>query len=248
MTDKNDLIQRLHALADAQLTEAEQKEIHAAMQVDVTLKVQYTAIIDLKTAVSGLPREDAQPELLAAVRSRLSEIDRVSKADWFVSRYAWSLCGLVLVSIIGAGTYTRMTAGGKVKIGDVQSYNASLVGSPISGAAHGVENWIKRSLGLGQNQRVKIVQEEFGTLGGVPTARVILSSPDTTNSTLTLFVIESPSKLGGMEVDPANRRFQEGRLGSYNCVNWGQGSYQMLLIGSDSFSNLENVAGSLNVR
>lgn len=247
MTERHEIIEKLHALADDELSASERTEIHAVLQSDEGLKVQYTAIMDLKLAVSQLPRE-AQPELLNTVRKRLAEIDRVSRADHFVGRYAWVLSGLVLVSIIGGGVYSRMHGSGRVGITDVQNYSASLVGSPLSGAAHGVENWIKGELGSTPNPQVHIVREEFGVLGGAPAARILLADPNSPGTPYTLFVIESKSEIGGMEADPSNKRFQEGKLGMYNCVNWGQGKYQMLLVGSQPVGTLESVANSLNIR
>ncbi len=248
MTDKEALIEELNALADGHLTKAKAEEIQKLVQANPQLTIHYASIVNIKLAVSQLPKE-AQPELMIQVKSRLAEIDRVKKADQFVSRYAWGLCGIVLLTIVGAGAYTRLH-GNSVGLSDVPGYSAGLVSPTLDNAPQGIASWLKRLI-VGspaqQSAPLRVLKEDVGSMGGVPAARVILGNP---SDPYTLFIVNSSNPIQGVHpIDgTAQSHYWVGNVGPCNCLNWRQGGYQLVLVGKHSESDLESIANSIHVR
>lgn len=248
MTEKDALIEELNALADGQLEKNRIAELQKIIQSNPQISITYTSIVNVKLAVNQLPAE-THPELLAILHGRLGEIDRTRRADQFVTRYAWGLCGFVLLTIVGAGTYARMH-GSTVGLSDVPGYSAGMVSSSFESAPQGIGNWLKRLI-VGspakQAAPLKVLKEDVGSISGVPAARVILGDP---NDPYTLFIIHSDGPIRGVQpIDGSTQvQYWSGHVGPWNCLNWKQGEYQLILLGNHDQNNLEGVAGSIHVR
>lgn len=248
MNDKDALIEELNALADGQLEKARVAELQKLMQSNSQISITYTSIVNVKMAVSQLPIE-THPELMATVSGRLGEIDRTRRADQFVSRYAWGLCGVVLLTIVGAGTYSRLH-GSSVGLSDVPGYSAGMVGSSLENAPQGIGRWLKNLI-VGspakQASALKVLKEDMGAINGVPAARVILGDP---SAPYTLFVIRSDGPIRGVQpIDGSTQvQYWAGHVGPWNCLNWKQGDYQLLLLGNHDQNDLEGVAGAIHIR
>lgn len=238
--------EQIHALADGELGGQEQAEVIERIGRCEKTRAQYeTAILlkqTLKTKCGPVECRDAWK----TCRSRLDEIDRAKRAERFVGKYAWAICGIFLLSIIGAGTLNHFGRGRALYAGDVSSIVSGL--TPVSVQPQGIRNWIASKLGqdvvaIPQTERMDVCGVALGERDGRRFVRVDLKD---TRGRMALIAVSDTSALAGSS-ETGSRAFSHRQIESLNCVSWTQGECALLLVGDRSPSELESAAARIRL-
>ena len=117
---------QLHALADGELAPLEAQNLREALKTDPRGAAEVDAVLNLKEFLAKNSPRHADEEVWRACVRRLDAIDRSRKAEGFVSRYAWALCGIMFVLIVTGRFATRTGHGDSARSADL----ARFLGAP----------------------------------------------------------------------------------------------------------------------
>jgi anti-sigma factor RsiW len=239
----------LHALVDGELTDAERADAISWITNDEQAAQEYAVLMRLKQVLRDCPPTEADPEVWRRCLGRLNELDRANRTEAFVGRYAWGICSLVFVLIVGGGLLTRMS-GHRLGTQDVTSMGASLI--PTFQASHpsasSVPRWMSQAIGESPVDRfsgIEVVQADAGEVRGVRLARLVLRD---SYGTMVLFVVKDPSAIDGLSPMGEGSGMETGRMGDANCVAWNKEGCALILAGHREVDQLAQVASTISVQ
>ncbi|MFN8220107.1 MAG: hypothetical protein U0S12_15640 [Fimbriimonadales bacterium] len=96
----------LHALADGALDADAQAQIAREVGESAELQRELSSIHAVKGALSKCESHDCA-KLWKSCQARLDEVDRAKRVQNIVGRYAWALCSIFFVFIVGAAMLNR---------------------------------------------------------------------------------------------------------------------------------------------
>lgn len=245
MTDPS----RLHALADGQIEASERAEVERELQQDPSAAAEYRSILLMKQVMRTKLSAPESETVWKACVGRLDEIDRTKRAESFVTRYAWALCGVFLLAILFGGLSSRMN-GDRVQTGDVARYVSSLVPVPGVGAVRNdvAQDMLREAMGrTPETVRLQGIQVTGVAEATVEGRRVFSLRVQDAQGPMALVVIPGVSYVEGTEA-VGTEGFFRGQIDRMNCVAWSDRGAAMLLIADRPQESLQQVAARICVR
>lgn len=237
----------LHALADGELSSEEERLLRKQLAESPQAQAELQSIQALKHALrSKCLASDCGQEWLLCV-GRLNEIDRSRRAERFVGRYAWALCGVFLVTILAGGLTNRNGRSDSVSMSDISRIATTLAPSrtpPAQDAAR--ERWLDDLLGQARQSvdpnRVRILGYSDGQLDGRPVTFFSLLDG---KGKFALLVMPGVVNLEGTRDLPQDQVFKLGHLQGLNCVVWTDGRNTLAVVAKRTHEDLIQVATGL---
>ncbi|MGV3614821.1 MAG: anti-sigma factor family protein [Fimbriimonas sp.] len=237
----------LHALADGELTPAQAEALRKQVEASPAAQAELQSIMALKRVLRDrVAATDCGDEWRACV-GRLNELDRARRAEKFVGRYAWGLCGVFLLTILAGGLTTRNNRSDSVSMSDISRIATTLAPQrtpPALNAAR--ERWLDGLLGQARQSvdpnRVQILGYSDGQLDGRP---VTVFSLQDVSGKFTLLVMPGVLNLEGTKELPRDQVFKLGHLQGMNCVVWTDGRNTLAVVANRNHEDLIQVATSL---
>ena len=228
----------MHALADGQLDGKAKSEAERAAGDDAHLKAEYEAVHSLKRVLSKVESADCSSAWSSCVR-RLNDVDRAEKVTSFVGRYAWGLCSIFIVVILGAAVVNRMNPS-RLAAGDL-AYMASGL-SPLGGSTS--PQRVLEEFGavkpLVAPERLTVLGAAKGFFNGSPAVRYDLQDG---NGAMMLIITRGEGVIGCEQMESSC--YQTSRVGNGYLVTWCDGGYTMALIGDRNPDALCSAADQL---
>jgi len=238
----------VHALLDDELSSEERTRIQEKVKTCKTTQAEWRAVRQIKTVLSEKCVHPDCDDVWEACTKRIDQIERTKRAEAFVGKYAWGLCGSFCVLILIAAGYTRMN-GGNLRPGDLADVGASMVSisAPTSQTPSVQRQWLQNNLSQTMHpteQRLNVVRGAIGHLDDGRRVTEAILQDDA--GQLTLFVVERANKVD--DVEHVDSRYSGGMIGSKNCITWTDGGNAYLLAGERSLTDLCQRADSLLAR
>lgn len=241
----------IHGLVDGELLEPERTTVERSISESVEATREYLAVQALKAAIAENAPRVENDELWTRCEKRLEAIDRAHRVEGFVSKYAWGLCGLFFLVIVGGGLMSRNRAGNQVRSGDVARMMSGL--GPFSSSSstpRQADRLLRDTVGEAPVQRqmgnFRPVGQASGECDGRKVACVTLQDQI---GRVALVVIADAT--GVEDAQPMDAGGGDLRLGTYqdmNCVSWSQNGYTLMLMGDRSGFELARIASTIRVR
>lgn len=230
----------MHALADGQLDGDAKQLAEAARESDPSLRAEYDSIAILKETLQSKAPPVMCIKTWEKCRERIHELDKRKGVESFVTRYAWGLCSMFLVAILGAAMFNR-SFGGELRTGDAARMLSGLGPVSRSGGPAPVQmnEWIRKTGGA---REVQLRGAAHGTYRGHPVALYQLQDSE---GNLAALEIGGVTQVEGVEPMLENSRFSVGKLNNMNCVTWQEGRSTLFLVADRSHEDLARVAESL---
>lgn len=239
----------IHALADEQLCAEDKARVQERLAGCERSRRELEAVQNVKAALAARKDSETCAATWARCRGRLDELERAGKIEGFIGRYAWALCSLLLVMIVGAGLLNRISGKPALGASEVPNMAASLapyLSSPRSQSPSDVAEFENRAIGraplrVSESQGsgdIQVVRGGSMTIDGRHYVRIDLLD---SGSPVSLFAIEGANVVG---VEPVEGRegLGQGVINGRNCVAWSQGEYSVMLVGEEPVDELCDLA------
>jgi anti-sigma factor RsiW len=239
---------QMHALADDELDDQAKATAAELAQKDPACHAEYQAVQSLKSLLKTHCCCTPPPSLWNQTVKRLDAIDRTRKAESFVGRYAWALCGVFLIMIVGAATTNRLAAKRSVHAGDMAEMASSLspLALPSGSAPKVVHDMVSSVLGDAPvnaepvDLTLRSVAE--GLIDGFRVARLTFGDQ---KGTVALIIVKNADEVHGVQEDHQADGYRVGKLNSLHVVSWIDGGYALFVVGQRSADELCRVADAL---
>ncbi|HVL39964.1 MAG TPA: hypothetical protein VM328_11295 [Fimbriimonadaceae bacterium] len=234
----------LHALADGELEGAERQRVSERIANCEESAAEFQAIMRLKQVVAEKCHAPSYEESWQECRGRLAEIDSTRRIESFVGRYAWALCSMFLVFILGAGILNRSAADG-LRAGDVPAMMSSLssVGSAAPGEAR---EWIRKEGGVATSlesvRTFQVIDRAVGLHEGHKVLAVRLRDDV---GDFAVLVVPGARVVDGVAPVSGRSDLSSGTLGRASCVTWQEGPVALILTGDRRVDELCELADAL---
>jgi hypothetical protein len=240
----------IHALADGQLCDEERAKVAARLENCKVSKAEYDAVVSLKTVLKEKSPEHTCIRTWKNCTTRLDELEKKRKAESFVSRYAWAMCGTIFAIIVGAGLLNR-NAGQEVAAGDVARMVAGISPFTRNASVDGQDmgNWIKDvSRGAPitvETGSLKVMRWAQGIDNGRPFT--VLYCVDE-KGPINLLIIKGADRMSGFEPMVGNGPYWSGQIEMMNCLSWVDKDYAFILVADRPCEEMCKVAESIRLR
>lgn len=232
----------LSAFIDGQVDDQERERVRRDIESNPAAATAYAELQHIRNATMTLGAALPPDAAWKACVNRLNEIDGSRRAESFVGRYAWGMCGAFFLLIAGAGVMNRMSTS-HLKANDV-SRMASL--SPFSVLSHPsqeqVGKFLQDAVGpapLRNLTVLTVVSAQAGTAeDGRPFVRLTIEDR---SGQMALFVIPNQEGLEGLE-PLEGTSMETGKIANGNCVAWNANRYEMVLVGERPTDDLVRIA------
>lgn len=237
MTENPDI----HQLADNELCAEGRRTVLEQMEQSPALKAEYQAVLQLRETLQKNCGGVHCPDTWRAAVGRLDGIDRAKRAESFVGKWQYAMCGVLLTAIVGFGLVTRQAnAGRTVNVAEVPAMVSSL--SPLAGS--GVSRAATEKPQIGPItiplDEMQVLGLSDGTANGKPFSRADLRDR---LGGFTLLAFPDCSGLAGMEQNMNG--YSTGTLMGVPCVGWTKDGYAFLVAGNRDTLLLQSVADKL---
>lgn len=237
---------KIHALADGELSAAEQATLREQIAACEKSTAELQAIKNVKALMAGAEPVNCEETWKACVK-RLNEIDKTKRIENVVGRYAWGLCGIFFIAIAFGGYSSRTNSNGTVRSGDVPGMVSGL--TPFSsfksgGSQHDAEKWLSENLNNVPmpSSNLRMVRALVGnSTDGHRMAKLTLRDE---KGELALLVIFGVDRVSGLEGDGS---YRHGRIDEMRCVAWSYQNNALLLIGDRSDEDLQDIASTVRI-
>lgn len=237
----------LHAFADGELSAEREAVLRKQLAESPQAQAELQSILALKKALREKCLAAECRQEWSACIGRLNELDRSRRAERFVGRYAWALCGVFLITILAGGLTSRNGRSDSVSMSDISRIATTLAPSrtpPMQDEAR--ERWLDELLGQARKSvdpnRVRILGYSGGELDGRP---VNVFSLQDGRGKFALLVMPGVFNLEGTQELPQDRGFKLGHLQGLNCVVWTDGHNTLAVVGKRTYEDLVQVATGL---
>ncbi len=244
-----DELELMHALADGELSGAEEREARRLLESSPAARAEYEWAKACRSAVQSKCARHDSAECWEKAKKQIAEIERSRSIESFVGRYSWALCGFLLCTILAAGIAQHF--GGRPQISDTSMAglfnpeNFAPLGRDVARAE--VPMLIQDTLGRA-NESLVSVPEIFSV---VSADRAVLEG----RRALHLLIEDSagqfsaflvPGVAGVQGFDQAFAAdYQVGVLFNQPCVAWSDGDSLVMITAARSAGELINTADLL---
>ena len=237
----------VHALLDDELTPEDRVRVQALIKTNKECAAEWHTVRQVKVIVSQKCCPPDCEEAWKDCVKRLADIERTRRVESFVGRYAWGICGVFALVIVGAAALNRMNGGG-LSTGDVSRVSASLVpiSAPKSQAPDDVKQWLQENLGRTMKVPSGRLFLTGGALGHLPDGRrleeVMLRD---SQGPLRFYEVNNADGVRGLQDVDGHQGYTSGTMDDSNCVSWSTNGNAFVLEGDRSIDALCAVADSI---
>ncbi len=238
---------QLHALADGELTPGEAHALREALKTDPRAAGEVDAVLNFKEFLARNSVRHADEDAWRACVRRLDAIDRSRRAEGFVSRYAWALCGVMFLFIVSGRAAMRNVRGDSARPADL----ARFLGAParVTERNRMDSRLYEAILGqVGRNLDPKEIQfgmPSSGNVNGFPAQRFPMRDGE---GDLVLTHVGGLLDLQYTEPLPSNADVSFGMVDGTNGLVWHRAGETWVLSGARSVNALDEVATRLGAR
>jgi anti-sigma factor RsiW len=231
----------IHALADEQLSAEDRARLEQKLAECETSRRELEAVRALKNLVQTKCEPVTCQTTWARCQDRLREIDKTSRIEGFVGRFAWAFCSLFLVMIVGAGLMNRMN-GRSLATSDVPQMASTLtpwLTQPAS-TDQQTQTIFVDNLAKGAPVKVRPRSEVLilrGARGVVDGRTMVRLDMQDANGIVSLIAVQEASVVGAEPI-PGSDRYQQGNVPGKNCITWQDGDYTVVLTSNRSVPDL----------
>lgn len=237
---------KMQALADGELAGADQASATSSKTSDPKLQAEYETVLSLKSTLQQHCTSIPNPDLWQATKRRLDAIDSTRRAEKFVGRYAWGLCGVFFLMLVSAATVNRM-GHRSLHTSEMARMAAGL--SPLSVPAPsdgGIGDVLASAVGdapvRSQPSDLQLVGIAKGITDGYRMVRLTFADRQ---GEVALIVVQNAKEVAGVEPNSERNGLCPGKIGDMNCVSWNEGEYALVLVGDRSTPDLELIAADM---
>ncbi len=234
----------IHAFADRELSPEEMARLQQEIQASPDAARELEAIQSLKVCLTTKLEPQRDASLWRDCVGRLNEIDRAKKAEQFVGKYAWAICGALFVAILGGGLLNHYR-GPSVGMGTIASEISSM--TPMStlpaSQPEQLRSWINAQ--TGQRSRIfidprKVIRAAYLDQPGGRTFRFRMNDAI---GIVDVLLIPNVSSIDG--VQEIGDGMSVGQASGLNCVTWQDGGGVVIVAGVQDPQQLREFARSL---
>ena len=240
----SDWIDKVHALADGELSDAEKAEAQHMVASDPKAAAELEWAILFKNHLSEklLPVNDE--ETWQACRARLDAIDKTSKAEAFVGKYAWAFCLIFLVGIFSAAVLNKMGGSRPLSNDHVAGLFNGLTPFNVTESRQALDS-VKSKVGLVPRQVIGVARVTSLSIGYVDGRRTANLTLNDGRGPVSLFVISDTSGIDGLDVPDSGYRC--GVINEARAVSWTDSGYLFLLLGPRPHDELLRLADQFRI-
>lgn len=235
----------IHAFADRELTAEEMSRLQSEIAASPEAARELEVIQSLKSCLSTKMDQPQAASLWRDCVGRLNEMDRAKKAEHFVGKYAWAICGALFCAIIGGGMLNHFR-GPSVGMGTIASEISGMtpMSSPQMSQPEQLRTWINQQTG----HRPTIVIDpskviRYSYLDQPNGSRIVRIRLLSSVGVVDLLVIPNVAKIDG--VQPIGGGMSVGQANGLNCVTWQDGECAVVVAGPQDPQDLRQYAQSL---
>lgn len=209
-------LELVHALADGELSPQEAAEAKALIDSDPKLAAEYEWAKTLKSSLGTHCKPIANEEAWQKCVGRLDDLDRVSRTEGFVGRWAWVFCGALMLMILSGGIVSRVVGARTVSTTQV----AGLLDPTGAGIA------VSRDKAPAVNPADFVNLQSFqpiSRVGGYVDSRpfVRYGLRDSLGlGGLAIVVIQGADRVEGLDQRTTNPNVRAGQMNGVNAVTW----------------------------
>lgn len=239
-------IEKIHALVDGELSTDERASMLEEIHADPQANLEFQWAEAMKSTVQRKCQSTATSADWERAKARLKQLERAKTTNFLVSKYAWSLCGVLFVGILTAGllnqrnrnlTLSATSAAEIIRAPWVPAETNSI------GKQYAELRPFNDSLVINAREGVAITGLQRASIEGRKVASVSLADSEGAAS---LFAIMGLEKFEGVEQKIGYTDYRMGLVNGHPCVTWKQGDYLMMITGDRNWEAL--VALSKKVR
>ena len=235
----------LHALADGEMDPREANALREALKADPRADAELDAILNLKDVVAKNSLRHSDDEVWKGCLRRLDALDKSSRVEGFVGRYAWALCAVMFAFILSGRYAMRNVQGETTRTADITRL---LGGRPASARELAEAKEYERLLkgvasGLDRNE-VQIRAINSGFVRDIPAARFDMRDIE---GDFRITRIDALLNLQDTVPVSSTPGMSAGVADGENCLVWRTPGHTWLLSGPRSLSDLGVLANRLLV-
>lgn len=238
----SDDILKAHALADGEIDGQEKAEALRAVAENPHLAAEHEWALLFKTQLRSKLQPIKDDEVWESCRRRLDEIDRVSRTQVFVGKYAWALCAVFLAGILLAAGMDRMGSNRQLRSEHVAGLLNGL--KQVKGEPNRLWDELDRLTGS-QHTGSTVAQIVGGAVGSVDGRKAVRLELNDGRGQLTLIGIASAASLEGLDSDDAGYRC--GSINDRSAVSWTSQGCLYILLAPRSTAELKQIAESFKI-
>jgi anti-sigma factor RsiW len=240
----------IHAYADGELEESERARIATQIAHSPESVAQLKAIEFQKDLLRAKIEPLECADVWQTCRGRLQAVRATRRTETFVGRYAWAVCALFFIAILGGGAFNRQGAGGSFLASDVPQIASNLVpfAAPTSNTPSEVRRWLYDAIGanppVALQPEMRVVDAAEATVNGGRVLRIRLYDG---LGYFALMVVPNVTSVGGVE-PLGDGKFFAGQVEQVPCVAWTSDGYGLILFGDRSTAELRDIASRIDIR
>ncbi|QYK54144.1 MAG: hypothetical protein KF824_04425 [Fimbriimonadaceae bacterium] len=215
----------MHAYADGEVSASEAAEAKRLLETDAQCRAEYEWALSMKAALADGCKPIANEEGWKSCVGRLDELDRVKRAEGFVGKYAWALCGALMLMIVAGGFANRMVSSRVVTSTQIASV-LDPIGSGVA-VSRNPDISAARQLNL---QGFTMTSSIGGRLDNREFVRFGLRDRNGLGG-LSVVVVAGADRVEGVDNPTQNPGIRKGQMNGVNCVTWNLGNNTCILFG-----------------
>ncbi len=244
----NNLID-IHALADGELHGEDKSQASDRLQSCASSRAEYESVLLLKQTLKQKCSAPAHDESWKSCRDRLDLIDKTKRAETFVGKYAWALCGVFLFTIISAAVFNRTAGGNVLNAADMTNVVSGMspLALPSASGPSALKQWMNKILGRAPVQIEPQLQLRSVRQGWVNGRRAARFDFVDQKGPLALVVLEETDGVEGAELFGKESKYYRSQMENNQVLGWCEKGYGLFLISPRSIDELVPVAERLRV-
>lgn len=237
---------RLHALADGELDAREANALRESLKADPRAAAEVDAVLNLKEFLAKNSVRHTDEEAWKACVRRLDAIDRNRKAEHFVGRYAWAMCGVMFLMILSGRVAMRNVRGDTAPAAKANFFPTTSRSTDLSRRNARLYDAILGQAGRNLDPKeIQIFTPLTGNVNGIPAQRVPMRDRE---GDLVLTHVAGLMEFQDTEPLPTNSDLSFGIVEGVNGLVWHRNGETWVLSGNRPVEGLDQVAARLGAR
>ena len=242
--------QKINSLIDNEVSSAERAELESEISSSPELQSHFESAKAVKNVVSKHCAPIGCEATWGACLSRLDEIDKAKRVNGFVGKYAWAICSVFFLVILGAATFNRMTGYKRIRSGDIAQMVSGLAPISVPSRSNSSEmtKWFADQLSGSQVPiqplALEVTRAARGKVNGHP---ILCLDMKDGSGPVCLAIVKDAHEVEGTSQVSSSPKYFYGRSGNMNFVTWTEGDYSLLLLSDRPVRNLLPIADAFRV-
>ena len=158
-----------------------------------------------------------------------------------MAKYAYALCSVLFLVIVGAGLFNRAGIGSRFRASDVTQMTGNF---PLIGVPNDPGSWLSQEIGSPPTTiPLQVLKVGTGTHQGYRYAKLLIQD---NQGQMELFVIPGLDALEGTE--PLDEKYSRAVVKDTQAVVWRDSNQLMILVGTRDPMELRDVAEKIEIK